>query len=76
MVIIRNQGEKKMKSSLQIKKELKEKGFNLKGVKIKVESLHEFIWVYVPSVSDYKEIEKAISEIAEIPVYNIMMKEI
>ena len=65
-----------MKSSLQIKKELKEKGFNLKGVKIKVESLYEFIWVYVPSETDYTEIEKAISEIAEIPAYNIMMKEI
>ena len=65
-----------MKSSLQIKKELKEKGFNLKGVKIKVESLYEFVWLYVPSETDYTELEKAISEIAEIPVYNIMVKSI
>lgn len=65
-----------IKPTLQIKKELKEKGWNLKGVKIKVERLYDFVWVYVPSQEDYKDFDKAVADVACVPVYNVMMKEL
>ena len=72
---MRNQGEKKMKSSLEIKKELKEKGFNLKGVKIRVDSIYNFLWVTVPSLVQYEGIEKALIEITGLKQYEMMIKE-
>lgn len=65
-----------IKPTLQIKKELKEKGWNLKGVKIKVERLYDFVWVYVPSQEDYKGFDKAVADVAGVPVYNVMLKEL
>ena len=34
-----------MKTSNEIKKHLKEKGVEIKGLKIKVEKLYNFIWI-------------------------------
>jgi hypothetical protein len=64
-----------MKSSLEIKKELKEKGFNLKGVKIRVDSIYNFLWVTVPSLVQYEGIEKALTEITGLKQYEMMIKE-
>lgn len=64
-----------MKSSLEIKKELKEKGFNLKGVKIRVDSIYNFLWVTVPSLVQYEGLEKALTEITGLKQYEMMIKE-
>ena len=65
-----------IKPTLQIKKELKEKGWSLKGVKIKVERFYDFIWLYVPSETDYKGFDKAVADVAGIPFTSVMMKAI
>ena len=49
-----------MKTANEIKAELKKQGFDIKGIKIKVETLHEFIWVTLTDMSLKNEIEKAI----------------
>ena len=64
-----------MKNARQIKTELKEKGFDLKGVKIKVENAYNFLWVTVPSLVKYEGIEKALTEITGLKYYEMMIKE-
>ena len=52
-----------MKTSNEIKTELKKQGFDIKGIKIKVEKFHEFIWVTLADMSLKNEIEKAILQL-------------
>ena len=74
--IVKNKGGNKiMKNARQIKTELKEKGFDLKGVKIKVENAYNFLWVTVPSLVKYEGIEKALTEITGLKYYEMMIKE-
>ena len=39
-----------MKTAKEIKSELKKQGFDIKGIKIKVETFREFIWLTLPNL--------------------------
>lgn len=60
-----------MKTAKEIKVELKRQGFDIKGIKIKVERFQEFIWVTLPNLELKKEIEKVICDFTGLKTYEI-----
>ena len=60
-----------MKTANEIKAELKKQGFDIKGIKIKVETFHEFIWVTLPNLELKNEIEKAICNYTGLNPYDL-----
>jgi hypothetical protein len=61
----------KMKTAKQIKEELKKQGFDIKGVKIKVDSFYEFIWITIPDLELKNEIEKAVCNYTGLKPYDL-----
>lgn len=64
-----------MKTLLKIKKEMIDKGFSFRYVKIKRDKETNTIWVYTDNQEEFEEYAKALSEVAEIPLSNIMKGE-
>ena len=64
-----------MKTAKEIKAELKKQGFDIKGIKIKVETFREFIWVTLPEMSLKNEIEKAICNYTGLKPYDLHVNE-
>ena len=60
-----------MKTAKEIKSELKKQGFDIKGIKIKVETFHEFIWLTLPSLELKNEIEKAVCNFTGLKPYEM-----
>ena len=60
-----------MKTAKEIKAELKKQGFDIKGIKIKVETFNEFIWVTLTDMSLKNEIEKAICNYTGLKPYDL-----
>ena len=64
-----------MVTAKEIKAELKKQGFDIKGIKIKVESFYEFIWVTLPDLQLADEIEKAICNFTGLKPYELCIKD-
>ncbi|HEM3492592.1 TPA: hypothetical protein U1B14_002018 [Streptococcus suis] len=64
-----------MKTSREIKAELKKQGFDIKGIKIKVENFYKFIWVTLPNVEIKNEIEKVICEYTGLKPYEMQISD-
>ena len=52
-----------------------DKGFSFRYVKIKRDKETNTIWVYTDNQEEFEEYAKALSEVAEIPLSNIMKGE-
>ena len=61
-----------MKTLLKIKKEMIDRGYSLRYVKIKRDKETNTFWVYTDNQEEFEEYAKALSEVAEIPVSSIM----
>ena len=59
-----------MKTSNEIKKHLKEKGVEIKGLKIKVEKLYNFIWITLNG-QEREIVEKIVTEFTGLKPYEI-----
>lgn len=64
-----------MKTLLKIKKEMLDRGFSFRYVKIKRDKETNTIWVYTNNQEEFEEYAKALSEVAEIPLTSIMKGE-
>ena len=70
MVLVKRKEEMKMKTSNEIKKHLKEKGVEIKGLKIKVEKLYNFIWITLNG-QEREIVEKIVTEFTGLKPYEI-----
>ena len=64
-----------MATAREIKVELKKQGFDIKGVKIKVESFYEFIWITLPNLELKNEIEKAVCNFTGLKPYEMQIRD-
>lgn len=64
-----------MATAREIKAELKKQGFDIKGVKIKVESFYEFIWITLPDLELKNEIEKAVCNFTGLKPYEMQIND-
>ena len=60
-----------MKTAKEIKSELKKQGFDIKGIKIKVETFREFIWLTLPNLELKNVIEKAVCSFTGLKPYEM-----
>ena len=58
-------------NSHEIKAELKKQGFDINGIKIKVDTFHEFIWVTLLNLELKNEIEKTICNFTGLKPYEM-----
>ena len=61
-------------NSHEIKAELKKQGFDINGIKIKVDTFHEFIWVTLPNLELKNEIEKTICNFTGLKPYEMYIE--
>lgn len=64
-----------MATAREIKAELKKQGFDIKGIKIKVESFYEFIWITLPNLGLKNEIEKAVCNFTGLKPYEMQIND-
>lgn len=62
-----------MKNAKEIKKILKEKGYNINDIKIRVNKDYDFIWVNTTGKIDNDVLSKDIAEITDLPLYHMQV---